>query len=395
MFDWVGLLLRTFYYYGLLIGVSNFEIDWKTSRVFKTTRSTSYAALFNILVVILIVAYWCKRFRLHVIFGNVSKLHEYVMVLMSILRFVAGLASLLNRWRQRCRLMHLTRSLFRLYNAKPQVIRMSRWPILIKAFSVLMADVLAAVLALENIDRLGYTQILGILLQFFLMAVMSYVIAQYYLIMLFIRVQYQMLNSELRQVIRESRWLSYHSPRNGVFMTRCCFLADKLDDLARQLNSIQTLIDNVSEVFAVQGLLVYAAYYISSLTSTFMAYSVLKHGYKYLNISLTATIVYTAWCSVYFLDAIRNLFLVLSIQDNHRVLVRLLEERTVFAPGLDVRLEETFENFQFQLARNPLKMTVMNIFPLNHKSTTAMFGSLLMNSIYLIQYEMQNFYLPM
>nr|XP_043069727.1 putative gustatory receptor 36a [Drosophila bipectinata] len=242
-----------------------------------------------------------------------------------------------------------------------------------------------------GLNHLGFRQIQGMAFQFAMAALTSFAITQHYLVMLFVRIQYQILNSELKLVIEESRWLSYHSPRNGVFMTRCCYLADQLENISNWQDQIQSIVTYLGEVFGVQGLLAYSGNYINSVGTTYLTFSLYKYGRDTIGLPLKSLILSFIWCFFDYLNALRSHFLMLSIEDEHQKTMRLLEERTVFAPGLDVRLEQSFEAFQFQLARNPLKMHVMNMFPISHTFTTAMFSSLAMNTIYLIQYDMENF----
>ncbi|KAH8323303.1 hypothetical protein KR067_004866 [Drosophila pandora] len=391
MFDWVGWLLRMVYVYGFLIGVSNFEIDWRAGRVFRSIRSTAYAALINILIVVVMSFQVATDTNLNVMFGNANKLHEYVVVGMSVLRIIAGLTVLLIRWQQRCKLMKLVRILFRLYFDKPQIKRISRWAILAKMMTVTLKDFFQVALSLEALGRLGSRQAMGMYMQFGMTVLMSYALSQHYLVMLFVRVEYQILNSELEQVIEESCWLSYRSPRNGVFMTRCCYLADRLEDIGKRQDEVQSIVTYLGEVFGVQGLLAFTEHYISSVGNTYLIFSLFKYGRERLKMPLNAVILSACWFFFHYLDAFRSHFIMLSILDEHRRMASLLQERSVFAPGLDVRLEQTFETYQFQLARNPLKMHVMHMFPISHSFTTAMFGSIAMNSIYLIQYDMQYF----
>ncbi|EDV30943.1 uncharacterized protein Dana_GF14791 [Drosophila ananassae] len=391
MFDWVGCLLRMVYVYGFVIGVSNFEIDWRAGRVFRSIRSTAYAALINILIVVTMSFQVATDTNLNVMFGNANKLHEYVVVVMSVLRIIAGLTVLLIRWTQRCKVMKLVRILIRLYFDKPQIKRISRWAILAKIMTVTSKDFLQVALSLEVLGRLGGRQAMGMYMQFGMAALMSYALSQHYLVMLFVRVEYQILNSELEQVIEESCWLSYHSPRNGVFMTRCCYLADRLEDIGKRQDEVQSIVTYLGEVFGVQGLLTFTENYISSVGNTYLIFSLFKYGRERLGMPLNAVILSACWFFFHYLDAFRSHLIMLSILDEHRRMASLLQERSVFAQGLDVRLEQTFETYLFQLARNPLKMHVMHMFPISHSFTTAMFGSIAMNSIYLIQYDMQYF----
>lgn len=90
MFDWDGWLLKVVYYYGFLAGISNFEVDWRKCRVFKTKRSTIFAVFHNALALVLVIFYWRGHESYNVLFGRANKLHEYVVVIMSGLRLSSG-----------------------------------------------------------------------------------------------------------------------------------------------------------------------------------------------------------------------------------------------------------------------------------------------------------------
>ncbi|KAH8278105.1 hypothetical protein KR026_011385, partial [Drosophila bipectinata] len=387
----VSRLLWSASLYGHIVGLSNFEFDWRKGRVYTTSRSTLLAILANVLVVVLLVVYYTFRTDLTVNFASATKLHEYVFIVMTGLRVLAGLLTIINRWRQRRQMMHLVRCVIRVYRAKPQVKRMVRWSILLKIFIGVSTNSLQFALAAHSSLYVGPVQLMGMVLQFMTTALMNLAVSQYYLIMLVVRANYLLLNKELRAIIDECKHLSYHSRRNGVFMTKCCFLADQLDNIARIQSDLNSIVTQIQEVFGLQGLMVYTGYYITSIGVNYFLFSMYKYEGTNIRVTyLTRTLAFS-WMALYYVDALINLAIVLQVQGDEEKMNRLLAERTLFAPGLDVRLEESFENMQIQLVRNPLKMYVMKLFPSNRGGTTAMLSSLFMNSIYLIQYDMANF----
>ncbi|KAH8246369.1 hypothetical protein KR038_006508 [Drosophila bunnanda] len=391
MLDWVGLLLRIVYYYGHLIGLSNFEFNWRTGRVFAAAGSTLYAIVANGIMVILLGILLTQQINFSIIFRSTNRLHELVIITMTLLRLIGGLTTILNRWRQRCQMKDLARKILRLFLARPQVKRMSRWGILMKFLTASVTDCLQMAITLDAIGRGDSTFFLGMGLQFWISGILNLAISQHYLVLLFVRAQYQLLNRELREVIDESTELSYHPTRKGAFMTRCCHLADRLEDIAKIQSQLQDIVSKLGEVFGIQGLMVYGGYYISSVATSYLTYSILKHGPEKFAMSYTTAALIFAWWCFYYWDAIMNLFIILYVQDDHKEMIHLLERRTLFASGLDVRLEESFESLQLQLLRNPLKMDVMEIFSINRDSTSSMFGSFITHSIFLIQYDIQFF----
>nr|XP_036678610.1 putative gustatory receptor 36c isoform X2 [Drosophila suzukii] len=392
MVDVESFILGFVYYYGHVIGVSNFEFNWHTGRVYTAKKSTFYAVAINSTIFILCTYHWTGHTNIiNLIFGKANQLHEFVTVIMTGLRIAIGLFTLIHRWYQRCKIMDLTRMVIQVFHARPQVKRMSRWGILVKFISGSVTDLLQMAVLLDAMDRVGSQFYLGMGLQYWTSAILNLAISQHYLIMLFIRTQYQLLNTELRKVIEESNELSWNPPRQGTFMTRCCNLADQLEDLAKVQSQLQLIMKQLEEVFGVQGALVYGGYYLSSVSYIYLIYSILKYGYENMNMTLTSVILSLVWCFFYYLDGMLNMSVMLYVQDDHEEMLRLLEERTLFAPGLDVRLEEAFEKLQLQLIRNPFKIDVMKLYDVNRGTTMAMFANLLSHSIFLIQYDMENF----
>lgn len=90
MLNWVDLLLRTVYYYSHLVGVSNFEFDWRTGRVFSTTWSNLYAIAVNVFIVILFGFQLARNTTLTVVLSKANSLNEYVIIIVTLLRIAAG-----------------------------------------------------------------------------------------------------------------------------------------------------------------------------------------------------------------------------------------------------------------------------------------------------------------
>jgi len=89
MFDWVGLILKVVYYYGHLIGLSNFEFDWRNGRVFTARKSTVYAIAVNVILIIIMV-FQLKEIYFITVFGRPNKIHHYVAIISFGLTLTAG-----------------------------------------------------------------------------------------------------------------------------------------------------------------------------------------------------------------------------------------------------------------------------------------------------------------
>ncbi|XP_043065387.1 putative gustatory receptor 36a [Drosophila ficusphila] len=227
--------------------------------------------------------------------------------------------------------------------------------------------------------------------QFWTLSITNLAILQYCLTVLSVRAKYKRLSTELRQIMKECEELSLVTQRNGVFMTRCCYLSDRLEEMALRQDQLQSIVVELNKTIGSQGVLVYSGYYISMVFCSYLTYSLIKNGREYFCLSLKHVILSYAWNFFYYFDALINFSLILSFLDDHKEVIRLLENRTLFASRLDSRLEESLEKFQLQLIRNPLKLTIMNLFPISRNCTAAMCGSIVTHTIVLIQYDLENF----
>lgn len=90
MFDWVGLLLKVLHYYGQIIGLINFEIDWQRGRVVAAQRGILFAIAINVLICMVLLLQISKKFNLDVYFGRANQLHQYVIIVMVSLRMASG-----------------------------------------------------------------------------------------------------------------------------------------------------------------------------------------------------------------------------------------------------------------------------------------------------------------
>ncbi|BFF94537.1 putative gustatory receptor 36c [Drosophila madeirensis] len=392
MVDWASLVLKSIYYYGHLIGLSNFDFDWKTGRAYTSKRSTFYAIFVGLMFPTLLVFHWAGRAQFKVIFRNANMLHEYVMVLMRVLRISAGLLTLLSQWLRRRQVMLLSRSLFRLYQERPEVKRMCRRGIMTKYCIAIAKDFTQVWISLDALDsNVNSSMLFGQFLVYSMTSIVNLAVTQHYFVLLFIRARYLLLNRELREVIDEANELSHRPPRRGVFICRCCSLADRVEAIASLQGKLQSMVQKIRDLYAIQGLLVFSGYYLSAVGTGYLGYTIVKYGLKDLGMSYRRLALIVCWCFFYYLDALLNLFVTFYFLEEHQKTIVLMEKRTLFAPGLDVRLEEAFESLQLQLIRNPLKLTVMKSIPMSRIATTSILGSILTNCIFLIQYDMEYF----
>ncbi|KAH8366412.1 hypothetical protein KR084_004511 [Drosophila pseudotakahashii] len=390
MVDWIGLSLRTVTFYCYLIGLNNFEWDRQSGRVVKTWRCTPYAATINIVYCTSLIYCWTGIKDFTVMFSESNMLQTSVIWTVTFLRIIAGLSTLLNRWRQRNQLIKIIRNILRLLQANQRFYSSLPWGTFIKILATFAIDLLHVALAVQAINPNSGVK-LRLSLQIWSFSIANLAVFQYFLLLLFVRTQYQVINAKLRQVIDESERLSYLAQRQGGFMTRCCCLSDQLDGIAELQAQLPSIFTRFGEVLGLQAAAVISEYYMTSVSFGYLIYSAFRNGQENLNVTRPHFVITCIWYIVYNLRGMLGVAIMFCMLDEDKKTYRLLEKRTLFASRLDVRLEKSFDSFHLQLVRNPLKLDVIGMFIFTRTSIAAMFGSIIMHTILLIQCDLENF----
>ncbi|KAH8308972.1 hypothetical protein KR059_004501 [Drosophila kikkawai] len=390
MADLVKWCLYISYFYGRLTGVLNFEIDLKTGRARVTKRTTIYAAGTQVFLFTLLVFHTLKMRWMSSIWTKANLLHEYVFMILSVFRIVCVLLALVSRWLTRRRFVRLFNSFRRLFLSNPEAIQYCRRGMAFKCFCGSVTEVVQLFMALIMVRKyLTFTLGLGIWAIMTLTAIINVIITQYYIAMANIRGSYVLLNKELQEIMVEVRALE--PSRRGVFVTKCCSLADRLDEIAGSQSELQALADRLSKTFEVQVFCMVLDFYLNSVANFYMVFSAGKYTNMTQEWPDIVLVMGGAFFVFYYLDNWISMYNVLDLLDLHTEMVKILDQRTLFLPGLDNRLEATFERFVLNLARNPFRIRFFGVFEANRFTSFAMGNSLLANSIFLIQYDMENF----
>ncbi|KAH8366413.1 hypothetical protein KR084_004512 [Drosophila pseudotakahashii] len=390
MVDWIGLLLRAVSVYCNLIGLNNFEWDESSGRVFTSRKLTLYSAMINIVFCTLFIYCWTGPTDYSLMSGKANMLHRNVVMAVSWLGIIAALSTLVNRWRQRNQLKQVIRNIICLSLANPQFGRLYRWRTYFQIFGTFAANFLHIALSVQLMSHSSAVK-LRLCLHSWSFCIANLAGLQFFLIILFVRTQYQVINTKLRQVIEESERLSYLPLRKGGFMTRCCYLSDQLEGIAKLQDQIHSIVMRFGELLGLQSVMVFSQYYMYSVSWGYMIYSVFKNGHEILNMTQQEIVMFLLWCFFYNMNVYLSFMTFFSINDDHNKMIHLLEKRTVFASRLDVRLEESFESFQLQLACNPVKVEVMGMFRLTRSSVATTLSSIALHTILLIQCDLEYF----
>ncbi|EDV56752.1 putative gustatory receptor 59d [Drosophila erecta] len=386
----VKLCLKMAYAYGRLTGVINFEIDLKTGRTLVTRRATLFSVSTHLLIFALLVYHTLRKSVVTVMWRYANSLHEYVFLVIAGFRIVCVFLALVSRWSQRHTFMGLFDSFWGLYQRNPGIIDYCRRSIVSKSCCVAIIETLQIIATLAMMrNRLNIALALRIWAVFSLTAILNVIISQYFVATACVRGRYMLLNKDLQAIVSESQ--SLVPSGGGVFVTKCCSLADRLEGLAKSQSELQRLIENLATAYQCEVVCLLITYYLNMLGTVYLLFSFSKYGNFGNHLPLLVALCAIAYFFFYILDCWLNTFNVYYLLDAHNKMVRLLSGRTLFRPGLDHRLEMAFEDFALNLVRNPLKLRIYGLFEFGRASSFAVGNSLLTHSLLLIQYDVQHF----
>lgn len=410
MFDPARFMLLYAYFYGRCSGILNFEIDMRTGRARLTRLATVYSALANAVTVgmvpwlstsSLMQAYWTRA----------GELHEYLFLTILGGRILCVCLTLFTRWRQRAIFVCLVNVLRRVTLKRPHVRELCRRGIISKVIGTLFSELLQMTLGLMSLrEHLTFGLFLSNLIFYTITALVNIIISHYFFALLLIRGHYRLLIEELRLLLDEVAQLECEN-RKGVFVLKCCALADRLEAIAHDQFQLQSLLRQVTSLFGPQTLCMALSYYMSTISIIYFMFSEIRGTSVTLGWSYWALfiIIFEAIC--YFGDNHISIDVVYGLLEAHGEMVRLLSEHTVLAPGLDVRLETVvsklqytienniysispvtqFESFKLQLAWNPLKIPVLQLYNMEKSRAVVMASSVITSTLVLIQYDLKNY----
>ncbi|XP_052841212.1 putative gustatory receptor 59d [Drosophila gunungcola] len=390
MVDLVKWCLFVSYYYGRFTGVLNFEIDFKTGRARVTKNATICSAFSHLLMFIILGIQMANARVMGKLWATTNSLHKNMFMIMSCVRVICVMLSLVSRWSQRRTFMKLFNSIYCLYQLNPEIISYCRRSIVSKCICATMSETLQIIMVLVlTSNQLTISLAFRIWSILSLTSIINVIITQYFTAMAIIRARYRLLNTELRAILAETQSLIPN--KSGVFMTQCCYLADELEQLARTQSSLQDLTEDLSRAYRVQVICLMVTYYLNLVTNSYLLFSINKYRSLTEHWPNIVKVCGLAYLVFYYLDCWLNSYNVFYLMDTHDDMVKLLNQRTLFQPGLDQRLETVFETFILNLARNPFKLGFFGLFEINRASSFAVGNSLLTHSILLIQYDVQHF----
>ncbi|XP_034653144.1 putative gustatory receptor 59d [Drosophila subobscura] len=393
MVDLVKFWVRISYLYARFTGTLNFEVDLKTGRTRVTRRATIYSAFASLFLISILAHHFGPSKIKSELWKDISSLHQSVFMIVSWLRVSCALAALASRWYHRRRYIRLISCFRRLFLQSPEVMRLCRRGFISKCFVASVAEIMQFLVAILTVwDKLTISMLLGIWGVMTVTAIMNVAITQYFFALGNARGHYILLNRQLRALLGEAQSLGpMRKRRNGVFITKCCFLADRLDEIAQTQSEVQALIEGMSKIYELQILCLCLTYYLTSVANIYILFSLYKYSGMTQSWSKLGMVASAIFFMFYYIDCVINSYNVFYLLDAHQEMHKLLEQRNLFPGSLDERLESAFDSFELSLARNPLNLKCFGLFRLNRSSAFDVGNSILINSVLLIQYDMQNY----
>uniref|UniRef100_A0A6P4E691 Gustatory receptor n=1 Tax=Drosophila rhopaloa TaxID=1041015 RepID=A0A6P4E691_DRORH len=390
MVDLVKWCLVISYYYGRFTGVLNFEIDFKTGRARVTKKATICSAFAHLIMLILMGVQMANVRIMARLWNKANSLHSNMFWVMSCVRMTGVFLSLVNRWSQRRTFISLYNSIYSLYQHDPKIIQYCRRSIVSKCFCATIYETLQIIIVLVLTSKqLTISLAFSIWFIMSLTSIINVIITQYFTAIALIRGRYRLLNKELRSILGETQSLMPN--KSGVFVTKCCYLADELENISRAQSSLQALTERLSKAYRLQVICMSITYYLNLVGNVYLLFSINKYTSITENWPNIVKVIGLVFLVFYYLDCWLNSLNVFYLIDAHGNMAKLLSYRTHFQPGLDERLETVFENFNLNLARNPFKLSFYGLFEINRSSSFAVGNSILTHSIVLIQYDLQHF----
>lgn len=326
------------YKYGRFTGVINFEYDMKARRARATKRTTVWAAISHFTMFLMLLLQILKRHSIGSMWAGANSMTAYVFMVIALVRICCVFLAVISRWSHRRRFMELFNEYMNLRMMHPEIVQYCRRSIVNKFFTALMAESLQMLVVFLVLRRqLTIVRAVGIWSILMMTAIINVIITQFFIGLAHIRGRYNLLNKELRAVVNEVQ--SLVPDRKGVYMIRCCCLADRLEEIAQTQSDLHALTEMLADTYQVQILCMILTYYMTLLGNVYLLFSINKYKAMADLVNIYIGGLGLAFLAFFYLDSWLNGLNVMYLLDAHAEMIRLLQRRTIFQPGLDQRLE--------------------------------------------------------
>lgn len=327
-------------------------------------RASVYAALMSVMTIGSVP--WLMNSQvIHEIWSLAGHLHEYLFLAMLTGRILCIILTIITRWWQRRLYVHLVNVLQRLAKEKPQVMGLWRKGVISKIVIITLSELCQLMLSLTVLrDKLTFQMSLGVIILSVTSIQVDVVISQYFFALLNIHGHYLLLNEELRQLLDETRSLETER-RRGVYIIKCCALADRLDIIAGTQYLLQTLVQQISHIFGLQIWTMSTSYYMSIVGFIYFTFSEIHASTMTIMWSYVGLGMMSMGVVIYFTDMHISVNIVYAVLDLHAKMIDLLSQHAVMGFKLDKRLEAAVRSLYLKVFK------VMTHFLVVRKISTA------------------------
>ncbi|XP_037941381.1 putative gustatory receptor 36a [Teleopsis dalmanni] len=393
------LVLLFSYYYSQLLGIVRFAYNIKTGAVRTTLRITLYSIWANISLVVVVVL-WHNE-KINTILLNSKYLHHRIYFIMTIIRGITVVVTLIFNWTRRCKFMevivefqNLRVQHFTDLPIRDELQRQFEKCIITKFYLSIFAEISLWALSLETLySILDWSLVRSGFSMFVLTNILTVMTYHFYFGILYVSHHFRILNDELEIVMQTACMVGrrYQCQRRpGIYFTQCCELADRLDELAVAHRKLQDLTNRILNMFSLQGICVVFNMYLNNIGMFFIVYALFKSNAFILSMSIWAAILMILTVVSYYADINKFLNVMLDLLQYYQDTAAMLKLSTP-TQVLDVRFEQSVEQFCLQIAQNPLEIKILGLFLFDKPMAFDIFVSTLLTAVFVMQYDYQYF----
>uniref|UniRef100_A0A454A0Q4 Gustatory receptor n=1 Tax=Stomoxys calcitrans TaxID=35570 RepID=A0A454A0Q4_STOCA len=388
-------MISATYITSVLFGVTSLCYVETTGEVYTKPLVTIYSALANIGMLVLVPHF--LRFDYYS-----PSLPVQINTLIFLLKAVSSIITVFINWTKRG---VFVKTLNELSTARLKFMR--RWPLsekikqkyettlrrkLLLGFIAMVGLMLSSIEYVQRELKLrSFHMIVAALIMF---SIVNVVMLNYFVCMSNLNVILWAINEELEKIIQTThqlwnlRIIGQIGP--GTLITECCKLSDDLDELAATQHQLNLLRNRIYRMYDIQTACVLVMVYLNNVLTFYMSFPTQQKSKILDEYSNWSMAVMPFMMMLYYIDLALFIKEMTNFEVSGKATGKLLRERQLFYPALDMRLEESFKNFSLQLAKFPVEMKLVGLFKFDRSMAFSIFGSTISNAIVLIQYDYKN-----
>jgi len=339
--------LYILYFIGRTTGLINFEVDLKTGRPKVTKRATTCAVCLQILILISVTYQLIKTEFFSMSLKNANALHEYASLFVECSRLICVIVALVSRWTHRRNYIRLYNSFRRLFQNHPEIVQYCQRSIIIKCLCVKISEIIQVVAIYYLItNNPTINGCIGIWNMMSITLIVNGVATQFFIAMASLRGRYIHLNKDLKALLSETQALN--PCKSGVFMTTCCSLADRFEEISNSQSELQALIKWLLRTYQVEVVITTIISYLNLVGNLYVLFIFRANVSWIINLPKNVAVYFTLCTAYYFIDYLLNMYNIFYVLEAHEEMVQLLSQRTLFKQGLDQRLEAVVSQKEHQ-----------------------------------------------